>query len=31
MAKNSQVNVGIKFKSDTKEVENSLSKLKKSL
>ena len=31
MAKNSQVNVGIKFKSDSKEVENSLSKLKKSL
>ena len=31
MAKNSQVNVGIKFKSDTKEVENSLSKLKQSL
>ena len=31
MAKNSQVNIGIKFKSDSKEVENSLSKLKKSL
>ena len=31
MAKNSQVNVGIKFRSDTKEVENSLNKLKKSL
>lgn len=31
MAQNSQVNVGIKFRSDTKEVENSLSKLKKSL
>ena len=31
MAQNSQVNVGIKFKSDTKEVESSLNKLKKSL
>ena len=31
MAQNSQVNVGIKFRSDTKEVENSLNKLKKSL
>lgn len=31
MAKNSQVNVGIKFRSDTKDVENSLNKLKKSL
>ena len=31
MAQNSQVNVGIKFRSDTKEIENSLNKLKKSL
>ena len=31
MAQNSQVNVGIKFRSDTKDVENSLNKLKKSL
>ena len=31
MAQNSQVNIGIKFKSDTKEVESSLNKLKKSL
>lgn len=31
MAQNSQVNVGIKFRSDTKEVENSLNKLKQSL
>ena len=31
MAQNSQVNIGIKFKSDTKEVESSLDKLKKSL
>ena len=30
MAQNSQVNVGIKFRSDTKEVESSLNKLKKS-
>ena len=31
MAQNSQVNIGIKFRSDTKEVESSLNKLKKSL
>ena len=31
MAQNSQVNVGIKFRSDTKDIENSLNKLKKSL
>ena len=31
MANNSQVNIGIKFKTDSKEVEQSLNKLKKSL
>ena len=31
MANNSQVNIGIKFKTDSKEIEQSLNKLKKSL
>ena len=31
MANNSQVNIGIKFKTDSKEIETSLNKLKKSL